>query len=195
MPSGSIWSAGKCLATSAGQVRRQPVVLLPFEIMRGIGRVGDVDGLDAAALLLRDALKNPLRAGALDAHGDPGIFRLEGPRQALGGVEFKRRIKRQLALLLRGFDQGRRHLRRRRRRGLHRFGKQKTCGGNRRRLEQVTSRPFAVPHRILPCDTTVLRGRLTNSPMLQFVARMSAAISGATPQHRPGCRCAHPGYK
>ena len=58
--------------------------------MRGVGRVGDVDGLDAAALLLRDALKDPLRAGALDAHDDPRIFRLKGPRQPLGGIEFER---------------------------------------------------------------------------------------------------------
>jgi hypothetical protein len=53
--------------------------------MRRVGRVGDVDGLDAAALLLRDALENPLRAGTLDAHGNRlDISPPKVRRQALG---------------------------------------------------------------------------------------------------------------
>jgi len=54
--------------------------------MRRVGRVGDVDGVDSAALLLRDALENPLGAGTFHAHADPGVFGLEHPRQPFGGV-------------------------------------------------------------------------------------------------------------
>jgi len=40
-----------------GKIRREPVLSLPVQIMRGVGRVGDVDRVDAAALLLRDPLE------------------------------------------------------------------------------------------------------------------------------------------
>ena len=140
-----------------GNVGRQPAVLLPVEIMRGIGRVGDVDRLDAAALLLRDALENPLGAGALDAHGDAGIFGLEYPRQPLGGGKLQRRVKRDLAFLARGFDQCRRHRRRRRRRGPQRLGEHQARGGCRRYLEHVASRPFPVPHGHPPIDYATVR--------------------------------------
>jgi hypothetical protein len=42
--------------------------------MRGVGRVGDVDGVDTAALLLRDALENPLGTETFHAHADPGYL-------------------------------------------------------------------------------------------------------------------------
>ena len=51
----------KMLGDVIGNVRRKPAVLFPVEIVRGVGAVGDVDLMDAAALLLRDALENPLR--------------------------------------------------------------------------------------------------------------------------------------
>ena len=68
------------------KIGRHPAVFFPVEIVRGVGGVGDVDRLDAAALLLRDALENPLRAGALDANRDPRIFGLEhfASRSAVG---------------------------------------------------------------------------------------------------------------
>jgi hypothetical protein len=140
----------KMLCDILRHVRRKPAVLLPVEIMRGIGRVGDIDGVDAAALLLRNALKYPLRTGTFDAHADPGIFRFECSGETFAGAEFEGRVERHLALFLRSLDQGRRHFRRRRRRGLQRFGEQDAHGRGRRCLEQIASRPSAVPHRILP---------------------------------------------
>jgi hypothetical protein len=59
----------------------------------GIGAVGDVDRIDAAALLLGDALEYPLGAGTFNAHGNPGIFGFEHLAQAFGDVEFERRIE------------------------------------------------------------------------------------------------------
>jgi hypothetical protein len=44
-----------------GDVSGEPFLSFPVEIMGGIGRIGDINGDDAAALLLRDTLKNPLR--------------------------------------------------------------------------------------------------------------------------------------
>jgi hypothetical protein len=85
--------------------------------VRGIGAVGDVDRLDAASLLLGDALENPLRPRALHAHGNARIFGLEHPGQPFSGIEFQRRIERDLAFLARGLDQGRCNRRRRRRGG------------------------------------------------------------------------------
>ena len=80
-------------------------MLFPVEIVRGVGAVGDVDRMDAAALLLRDTLENPLRTRALDAHGNAGIFGFEHPAQPFGGGEFQRGIERDLAFLARGLDQ------------------------------------------------------------------------------------------
>ncbi len=138
------------------QIRREPVVFLPVEIMRGVGRVGDVDGVDPAALLLRDALENPLGAGTLHPDADAEVLGFERPRQPFCGREFKRRIERNLALFLGRFDQRRRHFLRRRRGGPHRLGKQGAGHRCRRCLQQVASRPSAIPHCILPYATAAL---------------------------------------
>jgi len=125
--------------------------------MRRIGRVGDIDCLDAAALLLRDALKNPLGAGAFDTHGDAGISGLEYPGQTLGGGKLQRRVKRDLGFLPRGYKQCRRHRRRRWRRGPQRLGEHQARGGCRRDLEHVAPRPFPAPHGHPPIDYATVR--------------------------------------
>ena len=112
----------KMLCHVFGKIGHHPAVLLPVEIMRGVGGVGDVDRLDAAALLLGDALENSLGAGALDPHGDPRILGLENLRQPFGGGELQRRIECDLAFLARGLDQSRRHRGRRWRRRPQRLG-------------------------------------------------------------------------
>jgi hypothetical protein len=105
--------------------------------MRGIGAVGNVDRIDAARLLLGDALENPLGAGALDPDGDAGIFGFECPGQPLPNVQLQCAVVRELALLGGGFDQGRRHTGRRWRSSFDRFGKQRTGCKPGRGLEHV----------------------------------------------------------
>ena len=66
-------------------------------------------------VLLADALEHALGAGALDAHRDAGIFRLERLGEILGDRQVHRGVEDDLALLLRRLDQrGRDRLRRRR---------------------------------------------------------------------------------
>ena len=76
--------------------------------MRGISAAYKIDGVDVAALLLPDALKDPLGSGALDARGNARISCLECPGQFLRDVELERAVEGNLAFLARGFDQGRR---------------------------------------------------------------------------------------
>ena len=66
--------------------------------MRGVGGVGDVDGVDAAALLLRDALKDPLRTRALDANRDPWILGFKRLAELFGDIQLERGIVGDLAL-------------------------------------------------------------------------------------------------
>lgn len=73
--------------------------------MREIGGVGDVDRVDAAGLLLCNALVDPLGAGALDPEGDSRIFGLKGLAEPFSDVKFERRIIRNLAFAPRRFDQ------------------------------------------------------------------------------------------
>ena len=127
----------KVLRNILGHVRRKPVPGLPVKIVRGVGAVGDVNRIDAASLLLGDALENPLRAGALDADGDAGIFGFECPGQPFPDVQFQRTIIRELALLAGGFDQGRRHARRRRCSRPGRLGEQHSGCKRCRGLEHV----------------------------------------------------------
>ena len=96
--------------------------------MRGVGAVGDVDGVDAAPLLLRDALEDPLRARTFDANGDPRIFGFEHLAQAFGDVELQRRVVGQLAFLARRLDQGRRDCAWRRCRGPQRVREKQARG-------------------------------------------------------------------
>src|SRR5215467_6216121 len=58
-------------------IGHEPAVALPGQIVCGIGRGDDVDGVDVAALLLTDALKYALRPRSLDEHGDAWIFLLK----------------------------------------------------------------------------------------------------------------------
>ena len=81
-------------------------VTLPDDEMRGVGRIHDVDGVDVAGIFLADTLKHALGAGALDAHGNARIFRLERFRQFLGDRQIDRRVVDDLAFLPGGLDQG-----------------------------------------------------------------------------------------
>ena len=56
-------------------------------------------------ILLADALEDALGARALDAHGDAGIFRLEGLGDLLGQRQVDRGVPDDLAFLLRRLDQ------------------------------------------------------------------------------------------
>ena len=73
--------------------------------MRGVGRIDDVDGVDVAAVFLADALEHALGAGALDAHRDAGIFRLERLGDLLGERQVDRGVPDDLAFLLGRLDQ------------------------------------------------------------------------------------------
>ena len=68
--------------------------------MRGVRRVDDIDGVDAAAVFLADALEHALGAGALDPHRDAGIFRLERLGDLLGERQIDRGVIDDLAFLL-----------------------------------------------------------------------------------------------
>ena len=106
-------------------VRRQNAVALPDDEMRGVGRIHHIDGVDVAGIFLADALEHALRAGALDAHRDARIFRLERLGQLLRDRQIGRGVIDDLAFLLRRLDQRRRD-RLRRRRSRHHAGR-KCC--------------------------------------------------------------------
>jgi len=73
--------------------------------MRGVGGVHDVDRMDIAGIFLADALEHAFGAGALDAHCDPRIFRLERLGDLLGERQVERRVPDDLAFFLRRLDQ------------------------------------------------------------------------------------------
>src|SRR3977135_4743837 len=89
-------------------VRSEPAAPLPIEIMRGVRAVGDIDRVNAACLLLPDALEQPLRAGAFHAHRNAGIFRLEQLAEPFRDRQLQGRVERKLALLARSLAQSRR---------------------------------------------------------------------------------------
>ena len=127
--------------------------------MRRVGAIGDIDRVDAAALLLGDTLVNPLGARALDADRDARIFGLERLAQPLGDIELQRGIIGELAFFARGFDQFGRHAGWRRRCSLHRFGEH---GGRRERgrsLQHLASGPLSIAHGVvIPGCATFARG-------------------------------------
>ena len=93
-PSTSRCSGGIEFGDVLRHVRREDAVALPDDEMRRIGRIHHVDGMDVAGIFLTDALEHALRPGALDAHGDPGIFRLERLGQFLGDRQIGRGVVR-----------------------------------------------------------------------------------------------------
>ena len=74
-------------------------------------------------VFLADALEHALGAGALDLHGDAGIFRLERLGDLLGDRQVDRGVPGDLAFLLRRLDQFRRDRGRRRRGAPHPGGR------------------------------------------------------------------------
>ena len=90
--------------------------------MPGVGADHDIGRVDAARLLLPDALEDALRARALDAHRYPWIFRLEAFRELLGEWQIEPGVEGDLAFAARRVDQLRRDGGRRRRGGLGRLG-------------------------------------------------------------------------
>ena len=81
--------------------------------------------------------EHALGAGALDAHGDAGIFRLERLADLFRQRQIDRGVVDDLALLLRGLDQRRRHRLGRRGGGADRLGEQRRRGQRGSRLEHV----------------------------------------------------------
>src|SRR5258708_6730497 len=138
----------KMLSDVGGNIGRKPVLGLPVEIMRGVGRVGDVERVNAASLLRGDALENPFGARALAADGDPWIFGFECSGEALSDVELQRAIIGDLALLARSFDQCRRHTGRRWRGRPDRLGEQRPDGKPGRGLEHLAPRPLSISHGV-----------------------------------------------
>jgi hypothetical protein len=98
------------------QVRREPVVAFPNDAMGLVGGVDNVDGADVGGIFLRDASKDTLGTGSLNAHGNSGVLCLECLAKAFSELQVHRRIKRNLAFLFRRLDQGRSNCFRRRRR-------------------------------------------------------------------------------
>ena len=86
----------------------QDALAPPDDEMGGVRGVHHVDRVDAARILLADALEHALGAGALDAHGDARVFGLERLGDLLGERQVDRGVVDDLAFLLRGFDQRRR---------------------------------------------------------------------------------------
>ena len=70
--------------------------------------VDDIGGADVGGEFLVDPLEQPLRAGALDLHGDAGIGRLERLAELFADRQIHRGIEDDPAFLLRGVDQFRR---------------------------------------------------------------------------------------
>src|SRR5207237_10699676 len=87
------------------EIGRQDAVALPDDEMSRIRAVDHVHCVDAAAVLLADALEDPLAAGALHPHGDARILRLERLRDALGDGKIDRGVPDDLAFLPRRFDE------------------------------------------------------------------------------------------
>ena len=89
-------------------VGQQEALPFPRQQMRGVGRIGDIDGVDVAGIFLADALEHPLGAGALDPHLDAAEFLLERGGDLFRHRQVDRGVPDHLAFLLRRFDQLRR---------------------------------------------------------------------------------------
>ncbi len=118
---------------------REPLATLPGDEMRGVRRVDHVGHEDVGGIFLRQALELALRAGALDAHGDPGILRLEAARDPFGDRQVHGGIPDDLALFLRRFDQCRRDRHGLRRGRTHPRGRGRKRGRGDGSLDEVAS--------------------------------------------------------
>ena len=121
-------------------MRREPAAAFPGDEMGRVGAQHHVDRLDAACLLLSDALEDALRARPLDPRDNSRIGRLERLGEFLRQRDVERRIERDLALPARGLDQGGADRGRRRGGGLDGFGEDSAGGQRHRCLENVASR-------------------------------------------------------
>jgi hypothetical protein len=109
-------------------------LVLPDDEVRGVGGIGDVDGVDIGAVLLADALEHALRARTLDAHRDAGILRFEGFGDLLGERQVDRGVPDDFAFLLRRFDKRGGHGARRRR-GREHLRREHAAGRERARAD------------------------------------------------------------
>src|SRR5262245_21261293 len=99
--------ARQILCHILGHIGRDPVLALPEDEVCGVGAAYEIDRIDAAVLLLLDPLKDSFSPGTLNPRGNPRIPCLESSGQFLGDIQFERTVKRNLALLACGPDQGR----------------------------------------------------------------------------------------
>ena len=103
------------------------------------------------AVLLADALEDALAAGALHAHGNAGIFRLEGLGDALGDGQVDRGVPGDLAFLLGGLDQLRRDAAGRRRGGRTRVLRKGPAAAAAERPCMTCRREIRFAMCFLPC--------------------------------------------
>jgi hypothetical protein len=130
------------------QIGLENAFALPDDEVGGIGRIDHVDGVDPAGIFLTDALKHAFGAGALHAHRDAGIFRLERLGDALRDRQVDRGVVDDLAFLLRRLEQLRRDCAGGRSRRGDR-GDHARCRERRRSLEHVPPGECRLPHRRL----------------------------------------------
>jgi hypothetical protein len=113
---------------------------MPKTIQKSVDRwVCQADRIDAARLFPADALKNPFRALALNAHGNAGVFRLECLGESFRGRKLERRVEGNLAFLAGGFDKRRRDCTRLSRGGFKGFREDGAGGHRRRRFKHIAS--------------------------------------------------------
>jgi hypothetical protein len=89
-------------------MRGQPLLLLPEQEVRRIGRIHDVDVPDSRLVLLVDALEHALGPGALDIDVDLRIRGLEGLGDRFGNLDVHGRVPDDLAFLRRRVEHRRR---------------------------------------------------------------------------------------
>src|SRR5262249_17957452 len=117
------------------------ILALPEDEMRRIRTAHKIDSVDAAILFLPNPLKDSLGPGAFNARGDTRISCLERSGEFLRDVQFERAVERNLALLARCGDQGRRERFSLRQTGPDRLRKHRTCAAGERCFQQFASGP------------------------------------------------------
>jgi len=129
----------KILGDVLRNVGCNPILAFPVKEVGWVRAANDIDRIDAARLFLADALKNPFRARALNAHGNAGVFRLECLGESFRGRKLERRVERNLAFLAGGFDKRRRDCTRLSRGGFKGFREDGAGGHRRRRFKHIAS--------------------------------------------------------